>query len=768
MNKDKSGKILKTALAIFFLSGASGLIYEIVWLRMLSRVMGVTTYATAVILAAFMAGLAIGSYTIGKLTDKRGDLLKIYAYLQVGIALSASLVGLLLNFSSVAYRYLYSFSGSNMVLVSSVRGLIAFVLLLIPTIFMGGTLPVLAAHFAKYDSGFGKNFSLLYGLNTLGAVLGVLMSGFVTIGSFGEWQTIAIGVILNMTAAVVGLKISRETDYPSQRRRDNAEEMLEPCPAKEISRYGNFIRSMVLAAIFISGFTSLAYEVIWSRQLIPFLGTSIYAFSAMLAVFLLGLAAGSLFISLFVDRLRKPLAVFGALESAIGMVAIINPYLIYFLGSNAGTRAVLPVALVFPLTFFFGAIFPIATVCYVKNAGTSASCVGRLYLYNAAGNVIGSLAAGFFFISFIGSSNTAVLLGLINIALGMALVWFDSATHLRWRLSQLALVPVAILLAGGIIDKDPFLGVIEERIAKEVPGNYIIYYNKECVEGTVTSFAKNGFKFLAINGQGQTYLCAETKLIAHLPILIAQDPKKFLAICFGMGTTVRSAALYEGLDITAVELVPEVYKCFGYYHPDAAAIVKNPRVHLLAGDGRNFMLVSKELYDIISIDPSPPVESAGTVNLYSKEFLLLCREHLSPNGAMCLWFPFCAPGTTGNEEDVLYVMKTFREVFPNMTVWIGPNHWGLYLIGTKRPTDSIDKNRIKEGFNDPRFLNDMMEYEDASPDGSFYLGLLRFKDEQVRDLAKSGLVITDNNPYTEFPLWRNFWRKTRKSVIPVN
>jgi len=656
-----------------------------------------------------------------------------------------------------------------MVLVASIRGLIAFASLLIPTIFMGGTLPVLAAHFAKYDSGFGKNFSLLYGLNTLGAVLGVLMSGFVTIGSFGEWQTITIGVILNMTAAVVGLRISRETGCPAERRLDNnVEEISASSPAKEISRYGNFIRNIALVAIFVSGFTSLAYEVIWSRQLIPFLGTSIYAFSAMLAVFLLGLTAGSLFISIFVDRLRKPLAAFGALESAIGIVAIINPYLLYFLGFNAGTRAVLPVALIFPLTFFFGAIFPIATVCYVKNAGTSASCVGRLYLYNTAGNVIGSLATGFFFISFIGSSNTAVLLGLINIALGMALVWFDSATHLRWRLSQLALVPVAILLAHGVIHKDPCLRVIEERIAKEVPGNYTIYYNKECVEGAVTSFAKNGSKFLAINGQGQTHLCAETKLIAHLPILIAQDPKKFLAICFGMGTTVRSAALYEGLDVTAVELVPEVYKCFGYYHPDAEAIVKNPRVHLLVGDGRNFLLVSKELYDVICIDPSPPVESAGTVNLYSKEFLLLCREHLSQNGAMCLWFPFGAVDIGGSEEDVLYIMKTFHEVFPNMTVWVGPNQWGLYLVGTKRPTDKIDKNRIKAGFNDPRFLNDIVEYKDASPDGSFYLGLLRFKDEQVSGLVKAGLVITDNNPYTEFPLWRNFWRKTRKPIIPVN
>jgi spermidine synthase len=256
------------------------------------------------------------------------------------------------------------------------------------------------------------------------------------------------------------------------------------------------------------------------------------------------------------------------------------------------------------------------------------------------------------------------------------------------------------------------------------------------------------YKYLWINAYGQTILCTETKLMAHLPVMLADAPKEMLVICFGMGTTTRSACIYDALNITCVELVPEVYKCFGYYHSDAQKVLSRPGVRFVADDGRNFLLLSPHKYDVITVDPSPPVYSAGTVNLYTREFLTLCKEHLTPGGVMCLWFP-------GSEyQDGLYICKTFYSVFPNMTVWKGPHNGGLYFLGTLAPTN-VDRSKIEQAFTNPRLIKDLSEYDDTCVTSSQLLSLFMVRDgEDMDTITKTAPIITDNYPYTEFPLWR--------------
>jgi spermidine synthase len=752
MKTDEKAVPQNAVFLLFFASGISGLIYEVVWLRILSRIIGVTAYATAITLAAFMAGLALGSFIFGRLVDKRNDQLRIFALLQLWLANVAVVTPIVLTGSVPVYRFVSEISHHSTAAISMSRVVVSFLSLLVPTMLMGGTLPVLTSYLVGRGGMFGKNFSLLYGLNTLGAVFGVVLSGFVTIGAIGEWNTIFIGVSINLVVGFIVFVLHRSRLRFTEKA-DITRDVAVKAMSSRISMYPDTVRRTVLIVFLISGFTALAYEVIWTRQLILFLSTSIYAFSGMLAIFLVGVALGSMFMNRFVDRLKAPLVIFGMLELAIGALSILNLYLFGPLDSTVLTRVFSPLALVLPLTFLFGAIFPIASLCYAKSTDVTGTSVGILYAFNAVGNVAGSLLAGFLFISLLGSSGTVIMLGLVNIVLGLILLWLEPRTSSGCKLRVLLIIPCAVLLALGFKGRDPFLTVIERRIEKGAY-YYQIYHNRETVEGTVTSFVRNGFKSLLINGTGQTFLCTETKLMAHLPIMLADKPKKMLVICFGMGTTVRSACIYDDLNITCVDLVPEVYKCFRYYHSDAQKVVSRPNIRFVANDGRNFLLLSPDKYDVITVDPSPPIYSAGTVNLYTREFFTLCKEHLTPGGVMCLWF------SGGDQQDNLYIYKTFYSVFQNMTVWKSPHNWGFYLLGTLARTN-VDRSKIERAFTkNPRLIEDLSEYDNVCVTSSQLLSLFMLRDGDDMDgITKTASIITDNYPYTEFPLWRYLFRR---------
>ncbi len=640
-------------LTLFFASGISGLMYEVVWLRMLTRITGVTIYATATVLASFMAGLALGSFLLGRFIDKREDSLRVYALLEFLVACAALLIPILFSASTTLYRYVYQISGESALAVAAARAATSFLCLLVPTTMMGGTLPVLTSCLVKRDSLFGRNFSLLYGLNTLGAVCGVLLSGFVTIGEVGEWATIYIGAGINVLVAMIAYcfyVIDRDSSMPAA-----PADMATKLPVKRISPYSDRVRMVVLIGFAVSGFTALAYEVIWTRQLILFLKTSIYAFSGMLAIFLTGIALGSICMNKIVDRLGAPLTLFGVLELAVGLLSIINLYVFSPFESPLARDllgwfrpAFATMIIVFPMTFAFGMIFPIAALCYAKNVTQAGLSVGSLYGCNTLGSIIGSLLAGFILIPVLGSTGTIILVACLNTALGLILVLLEPE---RSRVRRLAWVPIVVvfgLLTIGSFGRDPFLTIVERRIygsnKPDASGNLVapagarIFLHKEGIEGTVTAFSTDRHKQLWINGVGMTHLCTETKLMAHLPLMFAKDPKEFLVICFGMGTTVKSAASYPGLNITAVELVAETFKSFAYFHPDDPNLLKRNNVRLVANDGRNHLLLSSKKYDVITVDPSPPIWSAGTVNLYTREFFQLCKDHLNPDGAMCLWF----------------------------------------------------------------------------------------------------------------------------------
>ena len=766
--KEDGGSLTKASFLVYFIffgSGMCGLIYEVVWLRMLTRIMGVTIYATSTVLASFMAGLALGSFLLGRCIDKRQDPLRVYATLEFLIGATALLVPIIFSISLPLYRYVYELSGESRLLITVLRTLICFLALLLPTTMMGGTLPILTSWLVKRGNLFGRSFSLLYGINTLGAVFGVVISGFITLGFLGEYRTILIGVFLNFLVAILAYAM-----YKKEVKVKEKPVFTEALPDRmvlKISHYSGKVRHVVLLAFIISGFTSLAYEVIWTRQLILFLETSIYAFSSMLAVFLSGIALGSIFMRDKVDRFIRPLIVFGILELLIGFLSIANLYLFPVFDSSAfrimfGLSRILlaTVIIVFPLTFLFGMIFPTASVCYAKDTSGTGASVGWLYSANTIGSILGALLAGFWLIPGWGSTDAVILLALLNVGLGLLLLWIESGSSRRTKICYLAVVPILFLLILQVKGKDPFLSTIELRIKKETKlaskGRnedcpYEIFFNKEGIEGTVTAFSIDNDKGLWINGIGMTVLCTETKLMAHLPIMYTnKSPEEMLIICFGMGTVLKSAIEYRDLNITTVELVPEIYKLFGFYHKNAEEILKRKHVNTLVNDGRNHILLSSKKYDIITVDPAPPIFSAGTVNLYTREFFLICKERLTSEGVMCLWFP------GGPEADVKSVLKTFYSVFPNTRVYVGPHKWGFYFVGAMKEISESDvRGNREKAFANPAILKDLSEYDDSCVTPQQLNKMFLWDTKEVEAIThKDGVLITDDYPYTEFILWR--------------
>lgn len=745
--------------SLFFASGISGLIYQIVWVRMLSRIMGSTTYAVAIVVAAFMAGLALGSFIWGRYGDRSRRPLLLYARLELAVGVIALAVPWLLQAAVALYSFVHQMTEGSAAPVVLARVLILFVCIMIPAVFMGGTLPVLTAHLVREKKDFGASFSLLYGINTLGAVGGVLLAGYVTLGLWGERATILIGAGINFLVAAAAWYIVRSA-APEQPSEPGVRTVHPETGDTAISPYPAPVRRLVFAVFVVSGFTSLAYEVIWSRQLILFLKTSIYSFSMMLAIFLLGIALGSILIKRWVDHFRRPLAVFGLLEIVLALVSFLSLYLVVGLDRPrpetdffSGYELLVAFILIFPLALVMGLIYPVACRCYVGIARSAGSSLGSFYAGNTLGNIAGSLTAGFFFIGVWGSAPSLVLLGAVNGVLGLVLIGAERGLHrvLRWAGAGLVLSVLALLIADRR-GEDPFLRILENRV-KAGALSWEIYLNKEGVEGTVTSFSRNGVPRLWVNGVGMTILCAETKLMAHLPLLLADSPRNILVICFGMGSTVASASLHPGLDITAVELVPEVYECFGFYHPGQEEILRRPNVHPLVGDGRNYFLLTSRTFDVITVDPAPPIYSAGTVNLYSREFLSLCRDHLSPGGVMCLWLPVSKEPI----DVILSLVKTFHAVFPEMTVWGSPKKMGVYLIGGSRKID-VDRKLFKEKYlANPSIARDLVESTRKAWHTSV-LKLMLWEPDLAGTADRLAPLITDDFPYTEFPFWRYLLR----------
>ncbi len=749
-----------TLYALFFLSGISGLLYETVWLRILTRVVGSTVYATSIVLAAFMAGMAIGGYAIGRFALGAKNSLRLYAGLELAVAVSAvALTTVLLQLGPV-YQLFYSLFSESRLALRVFQCVMAFVLMAIPACLMGGTLPVLSGYSTKFRSSFAARIGILYGLNTLGAVVGVLGGGFATIGLWGETVTFGIGATISIAVAALAFLLVLG-DSPKNENAASA----EVAKAKAVSPYSASVRRWVGFAYAASGFVAMAYEVAWTRIFQIFVGTSSYAFCAMLAAYLIGVGLGSLVFGPLAERSKRPLRLFGVAQFFIAAYGIFGLFvysafepMTFNLDMRLQNVLAVPLLVVFPITTVLGAIFPLVCRCYVADERETSRAVGRLYALNTLGCIFGSIICGFFFIGLLGTRGAILALSAANALIAAAFYIYESVGGGRTRSVAAAVAGGALLIGLAVVSPDPFMDAVTKSVRLymgEHAAEAKIFFHKESAAATTTAVGIDGQPFtksLWVNGIGMTHLCAETKLMAHLPLMLHKNPKDALVICFGMGTTVRSMRSHKSIQCDVVELAPDVYDCFKFFHADADQVLADPRIRHFADDGRNFLLVRPKKYDIINVDPAPPIWSAGTVNLYTKEFFELCKDRLNDHGIFCLWIP------SAQGDEMRMIMKTFVSVFPNASVWRGlalPAP-GFFMMGYKNE-DAPSGNEFVNVDDPTEILNDLNEWEPMFSSVESLRGLFLMKPQSLVGFVRDEPIITDDRPYTEFPLWRSIF-----------
>jgi spermidine synthase len=740
----------------FFLSGMSGLVYQIVWVRMLTRYLGSTTSATSTVLCVFMGGLALGAFAGGKLADQYKKPLMGYVILEIGIAVAALVASF--TFISVfgqTYLGIYELFGNNRLFLTASRVIFSMLCLLLPTVLMGATLPLLVAHVARQNIHFQQGLGRLYSINTFGAVLGVFVAGFFLLGFFGETNSLLIAATLNLMAALLASRLQmnlKNNDPAAGQEKNLKREAAVPLGLSLRIRYWSRL------AIFVSGFTALAYEILWSRFLMLPLRTSIYAFSFMLGLFLLGIAFGSWLSTRFAVSKERPVSTFAVLEILIGFLTVLGMLLFTVFGkisngfiSGYALGMFTAILMVFPVAVAFGWQFPVAVRCCLSHSYLPGKETGWAYAANTLGAILGSIVVGFILILYLGTTQTMILLALLNTVLGGILLWLRPHSE-RSRPSVFSYGLIAGFVILCVMVSAPYKRVMSERVKQYLGANAQMYAFHEGIAGTVVPAGAPEdpmARHLFTNGVGMTTLVSETKLMAHLPMALAKDPKRVLVVCFGMGTTLRSASRHPGVkvDIDAVDIVPNVFDCFKFFHKDADDILKKSNVHLYADDGRNFLLLNQKVYDVITIDPAPPIYSAGTVNLYTREFLELCKSRITKSGVVCLWLP---PAPV---SELMMIMKTFVNVFPGASLWGGLRMPGFYLIGGhhtfEQTPDSLSSlvRRLSQ-------IPDLSEWDAFYQDDAILTNLYLLGPEGLSGLVKNFPEVTDDHPYTEFPFWR--------------
>ena len=731
----------KTLLVLFFFSGVSSLVYQVVWARMLTVVFGTTLLATSTVLSAFMAGLALGSYVLGRHIDRCKHPLRIFAALEVGIGLFALFFPSISANLGNAYGALVGLQG-NFYLFSLARFGLCFALLLIPTALMGGTLPVMAKFAVRRLGRLGGRVGQLYAVNTLGAVVGVLAATFGLMEGLGlQGTTQAIAVVNFLVAGAAWL-------WGRQRAVD-----VGSGPAAKKTAHSDRILWGVLVGFAISGFAALGYEVAWMRLLmVSFSFNSHYEFSIVLVAFLSGLSLGGWLGSRLLARRADLLSIFVGIQFLIGACGALSVLAFAHLSvlvepiqradswwvSRTGVFFTAVAIMLLP-TVAMGVIFPLVGQIYTRQLARLGRGIGDIGAVNSLGAVGGAFVTGFVLIPLLGTEWSVKVLAALNGLVGLTLALVSQQ---RKRLVWSGAAGLALLLV--LVPSD-----VLRRIAEPVAVNRELVFYQEGAEGVITVEQQtDGFRKMALNGGGQVptdYSSLQIfRLLGHLPLLLHPDPQEVLVVSLGGGIALGGAAQYEPRRITCVELVPEVIDAarlhFGEFNHH---VLENPtawNIELVIDDGRNFLLSSRDTYQIITGDATHPT-SADSWVLYTKEFYELCRAHLSTDGIMAQWLPFHGLPP----DDYKTIVRTFQHVFPHATLWRSNNY--SIMVGTMQP-QAIDWELLNEKMAPPRVHRSL---ENIDMGNAFaLLNTLVMDEVALRRYVGEGPLNTDDHPYISF------------------
>jgi spermidine synthase len=778
--------VLVGVVACFFLSGATGLVYEVLWIRMLGLVFGHTVFAVTTVLTAFMAGLGLGSWTFGRLADRHPRPLRLYGVLEIGVGLFCLMVPLLLPVVERAYLALARGLSLSFLTFSLAQFVLVLALLLLPTTLMGATLPVLSRLFAAEDGTVGQRVGFLYALNTFGAVVGTALAGYMLLPALGMRATLTLAALVNL--AVGGLIILADQRLAALETAPDAPAVVPPSPVRvDVSPEATPIERPLRLTLFglgVAGAASMIYEVAWTRALSLALGSSTYAFTAMLIAFLLGLALGSAIFSRLFGARPLGLAAFGLLQLGAGVAALgILPAFERLPDAVVGALAVslspafvlsvqvaLAVGAMLVPTLLIGAAFPCAVQVAVRGGERVARDVGRLYAVNTLGAILGTIVAGFGLIPWLGAQNTAKVAVVLNVALGLVLVAAAFRALAEWQrvmagalavacVLGLVLIPTwnaTVMAAGAAIyprQYQRFSG--QGGVARALADSRLVFY-RDGLTATVSVHQEGPLTSLRVNGKTDASNGLDMHMqlmLGHLPLLARPDARSALVVGLGSGVTVGAVARHPVERIDVVEIEPAAVTAASFFRRENRDALADRRVHLALGDARNFLLASDRRWDVIVSEPSNPW-IGGVATLFSEEFYALARSRLAPGGVMVQW----VDGYTIRPEDFKMIVKTFRTAFPATTVWHAHGMADFILLGAAEP-QPLDLGRVQAAWDaSPELREDFARLGFRAP-WAFLADFLLTEPETARLTLGADLNDDDRLPL-EFSAPKSLYRDT--------
>lgn len=775
---------------VFFLfSGFSSLVFEVIWARMLQQVFGTTSFAISTLLTAFMAGLALGSILGGRWARRVGNQLKVYGILEGSIGLYALLVPLLLGVLPSLYSPLFERFMGDFYLFSLLRFVAVFAVLVIPTTLMGATLPLVSQWLADRRRIFHGSIGLLYGANTLGACLGCLLAGFVLLPTFGLQTTNFIFVAVNLALGAVVLlsfrALERSVSVDAMLEEEDDDEAVnlarKPAPANATAApLPAWALRLTLVLFGLSGVVAMSYQVLWTRAYVITLGSSTYSFTLVLTAILIAIALGSALISPVIDRVRRPIFVFAMLQALVASSATVGFYVldripgflyeraretITSVGEIYAYQFGLVALVVFLPSLFQGMSFPVVVRAVNARVDETGEEVGTAYAFNTAGSIVGSFAAGFIIMPWLGMQTAIAAMILINLGAAFVLTALELSQRrdLRRALAMiLALgVGVSLFFIAPPIDRARLsAGMFRVHLAREVysPESFetstpeLLYY-EDGLTATTSVERRGGGVALKANGKPEASDGADmhTQILVGLLPFVARSAfddvtiggEDAAMVGFGSGVTAGASLQWPLERLEVVEIEATMIEASRFFEHVNNRPLEDPRHILIESDGRNYLEYTPRTYDVIVSEPSNPW-IAGVSALFTVEYFERVREKLNPGGVYGQWVQLYEL----HPKNVRRVFATFLAAFPYVHAFSSKaKSTDLILLGSDRPLAFPP-----EGFERAWAIDSVRaELERVGiEDISELYGLLFMNQAEMEAFAAGSELNTDDNGLLEF------------------
>jgi len=747
----------RTILALYFFSGISALVYEIVWARMLGLIVGTAVAAWAAVLVAYMGGMALGAFFGGRIADRARRPLMVFAICEAGVGLFGAASPAILHLVQKLCANLPLLPGTSTEAHIFFRMVIAGGVFIIPTMLMGATFPAISRALMTKGLIFGRDLGVIYAANTFGAIVGTIAAGFFLLPARGMSVSLFTAAAINCTVAVWAIFVARR--YASAGAIDSSVKTIEnfavrrPLPAW-----------LFPAVLVCSGLCAMAFEVLWSRALVFYLTSTTYAFTTVLSVMLAGLAIGGLFAAAITRKRRDPATWLAALLMCIGIWGFASPFLlraldpaihfaegrlVHFWWQWIAVRYAVCGAVVFPPSLCMGAIYPLAIGASCRSIDTAGRTIGSLSSLNTLGGIAGSLAAAFLLVPSLGIQRSLVVVAIVNCIGGLVVMGGVAKNSRKWTVAAALATVVMAAVCLTFSGRHPM--VLYSRAVRGAEGPVSLVSYKEDQVASVAVIKNNRGRMLNIDGfnAAGTFRYEYMHLLAHLPLLLSPSPDTVLVICFGTGTTCGIAGINPSVkQVDCAEISPAVVASARYFSDVNYRAAENPKVRLIIDDGRNYLLRTRRRYDVITLEPMHPYLASAT-NLYSADFYRLCRKRLTKHGVMAQWAPLHVLSPT----QYRMLIASFVSAFPHASLWFLGTE-GI-LIGGLDPLQ-IDIAALKRKMSADGVVNDLAKISLTVP--RRLLSCFLMGEGRIREFVKDVPVLSDNMPRIEFSAPRNLVR----------